>query len=119
MRKQQVIRGKWELELNERLNQIFDQMQVAKANNEEYQAYKESLKTYRDLKNTLDTAYDEGKKRGKQERWEKSLKKGREEERAIQREKNKANAKKMKEKGVSNTDISQFSGLSEDDINDL
>ena len=58
--------------------------------------YEESLKTYRDLKNTIDTAFDDGKK-------ESILK-------VI------INAKQL---GLSKNDISKLTGLTEDEINKL
>jgi predicted transposase/invertase (TIGR01784 family) len=38
--------------------------EIAKFSKEEVQSYEDSLKTYRDLKNSLDTAREEGKIRG-------------------------------------------------------
>lgn len=55
--------------------------------------YEISLKTYRDLKGVIDTAFDEGKTEGKLEV-----------------------AKKMKLKGLSPKDIAELTGLSEDEI---
>jgi predicted transposase/invertase (TIGR01784 family) len=40
--------------------QLFEQAQIAKLKDVEYRDYEESLKNYRDLKNSLDTAYGEG-----------------------------------------------------------
>ena len=41
--------------------------EIAKYSTVEATAYEESLKVYRDLKNVVDTAYDEGKAEGKAE----------------------------------------------------
>ena len=40
---------------------LFEQAEIAHYDKNEYQQYEESLKYYRDLKNTIDTAHDEGK----------------------------------------------------------
>lgn len=44
---------------------LFETAEIAKFNQEEYQNYEDSLKYYRDLKNSLDTAREEGKEEGK------------------------------------------------------
>ncbi len=44
---------------------LFETAEIAKFNKEEYQNYEDSLKYYRDLKNSLDTAKEEGKIEGK------------------------------------------------------
>ena len=54
--------------LQERIFQrLFEAAEIAKFSAEEKQQYEESLKTYRDLKNVIDTAFDEGKTEGKEE----------------------------------------------------
>ena len=58
--------------------------------------HENSLKTYRDLKGGIDTAFDEGKTEGKLEV-----------------------AKKMKSKGLSPKDIAELTGLSENEIEKL
>lgn len=45
--------------------QLFKIAEIAKFTREEYQNYENSLKYYRDLKNSLDTAEEEGYKKGK------------------------------------------------------
>ncbi len=47
--------------------QLFETAEISKFSREEYQDYEDSLKYYRDLKNSLDTAKDEGKIEGKVE----------------------------------------------------
>jgi len=42
-------------------SQLFEQAEIAQFDDKEYEAYEESLKEYRDLKNSLDTAFDDGK----------------------------------------------------------
>ena len=46
---------------------LFEVAEVAKFTREELQSYEDSLKYYRDLKNSLDTAFEEGKVEGKVE----------------------------------------------------
>jgi len=41
-------------------SQLFEQAEIAQFDDKEYEAYEESLKEYRDLKNSLDTAFDDG-----------------------------------------------------------
>ncbi len=48
--------------------QLFEVAEIAKFNHEEHMAYENSLKYYRDLKNSLDTAKEEGKEEGREER---------------------------------------------------
>jgi predicted transposase/invertase (TIGR01784 family) len=70
---------------------IFDKAQIAKFNPAERQAYEDSLKYYRDLKNVIDTARGEAKEEGilkgielgKQEGIELGKQEGREEEKLI------------------------------------
>ena len=45
-------------------NKLFKQAEIACYSENEYQEYEKSLKTYRDLKNTLDTAFDDGFEEG-------------------------------------------------------
>ena len=75
-------------------NKLFEEAEIANYSDEEYAEYEESLKSYRDLKNSIDTAFDEGKMEGKIE-----------------------TALKMKQKGYLIQDISEMTGLSIDDIN--
>jgi len=46
---------------------LFEQAEIAQFSEQEYQEYENSLKYYRDLKNSIDTAFDEGKIEGKME----------------------------------------------------
>lgn len=70
----------------------FEKAEIANYTPEEGSEYEHSLKTYRDSKGVIDTAFDEGKI-----------------EVAI----------KMKQKGLSSKDISDITGLSEGDIEKL
>ncbi|WP_089724259.1 Rpn family recombination-promoting nuclease/putative transposase [Candidatus Thiosymbion oneisti] len=46
-------------------NKLFEQAEIANFNDEEYSEYEESLKAYRDLKNSIDTAREEGREEEK------------------------------------------------------
>lgn len=71
---------------------MFEAAEITKFSPTEQEAYKESLKYYRDLKNVVDTSRVEGIKEV---------------------------AKKMKEKGMTNADISEITGLTEAEIQAL
>ena len=91
---------------------LFKAAEIAKFTKEEYDAYEESLKVYRDWKNTIDTAkkisWEEGHEKGKEEGKEE----GREEKAAEM-------ARSLKAEGVPVNIIAKCSGLSEDQINTL
>ena len=98
--------------LNERpaalRDKIFDRLfqvaEIAKFTPVELKEYEDSLKTYRDLKNSLDTAEEKGRNEGREE--------GRAEEKMDI-------ARKMKSKGFTASDISEMTGLSEEEIEAL
>ena len=46
---------------------LFEAAEIAKFSYEEKEQYEDSLKSYRDLKNVIDTAFDEGKEEGREE----------------------------------------------------
>ena len=81
---------------------------MAKFTKQELKEYEDSLKAYRDIKNSLDTAKEEGREEGLAE----GMAKG---------ERNKALeiAKAMKSKGFSADDIAQITGLAAKDIENL
>lgn len=63
--------------LQERIFQrLFEAAEIAKFSPEEKEQYEESLKSYRDLKNVIDTAFDEGEYKGKIEIVTNMIKKG-------------------------------------------
>jgi len=72
--------------------QAFEKAELAKFNQTELDSYENSLKSYRDLKGVIDTAFDEGKLEV---------------------------AKKMKLRGLSPKDIAELTGLSEPEIEKL
>ncbi len=75
----------------------FEKAEIAKYTEAERQDYEQSLKIYRDLKGVIDTAFDEGKMEGRLEGIFEI-------------------ARKMKLKGLSISDISDLTGLSESEI---
>ena len=60
----------------------FEEAEIAKFNAEDRREYEDSLKAYRDIKNSIDTALEQGREEGRAEGLEKGLKKGRAEGRA-------------------------------------
>jgi len=75
---------------------FFEQAKIAQFSEQEYQEYENSLKYYRDLKNSMDTAFDDGKNEG-----------------IVQI------ATKMITRGDSDADISELTDLSVDEIKKL
>jgi predicted transposase/invertase (TIGR01784 family) len=47
--------------------QLFTTAEIARFTPDQVRSYEKSLKYYRDMKNSLDTAFDEGKEEGKEE----------------------------------------------------
>jgi predicted transposase/invertase (TIGR01784 family) len=56
--------------------QLFERAEIAKFSREEAKEYEDSLKTYRDIKNSIDTARDEGIEIGIEKGIEKGMEKG-------------------------------------------
>lgn len=95
--------------LQERIfTRLFEQAEIAKYTPEEREDYEESLKTYRDLKNVLDTAELKGLKKGIQQGREEGIATGKAEV-----------AKIMLAKGIDIKTISELTGLSAGDIRKL
>ena len=89
---------------DEVFTQAFEKAELANLGQAELDSYENSLKIYRDLKNVIDTAYDEGKSEGKLEgKLEGKIE----------------TAKTLKESGVPADIISKATGLSESDIDKL
>ncbi|SEH07306.1 Rpn family recombination-promoting nuclease/putative transposase [Candidatus Venteria ishoeyi] len=89
------------VKLQERIfAKLFEQAALGNYTEAEYAAYEESLKIYRDLKNSIDTAFDDGKAEGEIETL-----------RLI--------AKKMKQKGDPVSTIIELTGLSQSQIDKL
>jgi predicted transposase/invertase (TIGR01784 family) len=81
---------------DEVFSKAFEKAEIAKYGANELDHYENSLKTYRDLKGVIDTAFDEGKLEGKLE-----------------------TAKSLKKLGVSNELIVEATGLSKEEIEKL
>lgn len=103
---------------------LFEAAEIAKFTKEQYEAYEESLKVYRDWQNTIVTAEQKGMAKG----LEKGLVEGRAQGVAEGRaqgiaegrmEQNIANARSMKLAGLDYEIISQVTGLSKDEIDKL
>ena len=77
-------------------DKLFETAEIAKFTPDQVRSYEDSLKNYRDLKNSLDTAREEGKIEGKIEIAKNALK-----------------------KGLSRKDICELTGLSEAEIDEL
>jgi predicted transposase/invertase (TIGR01784 family) len=82
----------------------FEAAEIAKFTPKEREAYEESLKYYRDIKNVVDTSREEGLKEG----MEKGMEKGIEQV-----------AKKMKQEGFTKEAIQKLTGLTAEEIDDL
>ena len=55
---------------------LFSEAEIAQYSDEEYADYEVSLKHYRDLKNSLDTAFGDGRAEGFQEGMERGIERG-------------------------------------------
>ena len=80
--------------------QLFEQAELAQLDEREYEAYQDGLKVYRDLSNTLNTAFTDGVKQGIEQR-------------------NIEMARRMLAGGYEPGEISQLTGLSLDAIGQL
>ena len=93
-------------------DRLFTQAEIAKFTPRELREYEDSRKAYRDLKNCLDTAIQEGLEKGRAEGLEKGRTEG-------ERSKSIEIAKKMKAMRLDDATIMQATGLSASDIADL
>ena len=93
-------------------DRLFTQAEIAKFSPRELREYEDSRKAYRDLKNCLDTAIQEGLEKGRAEGLEKGRTEG-------ERSKSIEIAKKMKAMRLDDATIMQATGLSASDIADL
>ncbi len=87
---------------------FFEEAEIANYTHKEVKAYEHSLKYYRDLKNTIDTAREEGREEG----IEKGIEKGKKEEKL-------EIAKKLKKNGASIELIAATTGLPKNEIEKL
>ena len=89
-------------------DRLFKEAEIAKFTPEELREYEDSLKAYRDIKNSIDSALREGRAEGHAE----GLAEGHVEEK-------KDIARKMKSRGFTAADISEMTGLAEEEIRTL
>ena len=99
---------------------LFDAAAIARFSPTELREYEDSLKAYRDIKNSLDTAKEEGRAEGREE----GRAEGREEGCAEGREEGCAEgiamvAKMMYAKGMDVDVIASMTGLSTDEVENL
>ena len=85
-------------------DRLFKEAEIATFTPEELREYEDSLKAYRDIKNSIDSARREGRAEGLAE-WHV--------------EEKKVIARKMKSRGFSAADISEMTGLTEEEIRTL
>ena len=85
-----------------------EEAEIATFTPEELREYEDSLKAYRDIKNSIDTARREGRVEGREE----GRVEGRVEEKI-------AIARNLKSMGMSISDISKATGLQEEEIKEL
>ena len=114
--------------MGDMLSKVFKIAELAKMNPVEQEAYVRSLKYLRDLHNVIDTAFEDGEQsgleKGKQIGLEKGKQIGLEKGEQIGLEKGahkkaRETARKMKNRGFADEDISELTGLSLDDIKGL
>ncbi len=116
-------------ELRERVfEKLFEIAEIAKFSEEEREAYEESLKNYRDIKNVVDTAREEGLETGRLEGRIEGRLEGRIEGRLEGRiegrlegrlEEKLVIARRMRAQGLTDSDIQQFTGLSGEELEGL
>ena len=103
---------------------LFDAAAIARFSPNELREYEDSLKAYRDIKNSLDTAKEEGRAEGREEGRKEGRAEGREEGRAEGREEGRAEgiamvAKMMYAKGIDVDVIASMTGMAIDKIKAL
>ena len=103
--------------LKERIfTKLFEEAEIAKFSQQELREYEDSLKAYRDIKNSIDTAKEEGRKEGREEGREEGRKEGREE--GVAKEKL-ATAKRLLGMGLTQEQVAKGTDLSIEDIERL
>ena len=107
--------------LQERIfSRLFEAAEIAKFTPNERDAYEESLKYYRDIKNVVDTSREEGREEGIAEGEKKGMKKGIIEGKKEGILEGKIEvARLMKAQGLSNSHISDLTGLSEQEVENI
>jgi predicted transposase/invertase (TIGR01784 family) len=99
---------------------LFEVAEVAKLSPEQAQSYRDSLKYYQDIKNSIDTATEKGREEGIKEGIQQGIQQG--VQQGIQQgieSRNIAIAKNMLKKGSDTDFIQEVTGLSKEDIKKL
>ena len=109
---------------NEVFNRLFSQAEIARFDKTELKAYEDSLKAYRDIKNSLDTAKEEGRAEGRAEGLAEGRAEGLAEGRAEGHaegasEKALAVARELLAMNMSIDNIKKVTGLTDDEIHNL
>ncbi|MDD7080899.1 MAG: PD-(D/E)XK nuclease family transposase, partial [Prevotella sp.] len=109
---------------NEVFNRLFSQAEIARFDKKELKAYEDSLKAYRDIKNSLDTAKEEGRAEGRAEGLAEGRAEGLAEGRAEGHaegasEKALAIARELLAMNMSIDNIKKVTGLTDDEIHNL
>lgn len=103
---------------------LFSTAEIAKFSTSELRDYTQSINAYRDIKNGMDTAKEEGRKEGREEGRKEGREEGRKEgikigeEQGI-RKTNIAHARSMKAAGLDMDTIISITGLKEDEVKQL
>lgn len=107
--------------LQERVfNRLFEAASIARFTPKQLREYEDSVKAYRDIVNAVNTARIEGREEGREEGWEKGREDGLEEGIAKgERKKQIEIARQMRTDGIPMDAILKYTGLSEQDINEL
>ena len=105
-------------------DRLFEEAEIAKFTPQELREYEASKKAYRDIKNSIDTAKQEGKQEGLAEGMELGLKKGMKKgmEKGMEKGKNEKAleiARSMMADGVDINLIMKYSGLTQEQIDKL
>ena len=105
-------------------SKLFEEAEIAKFTPTELKEYEDSLKAYRDVKNSIDTALEKGREEGREEGRAEGREEGREEGRAEGREEGKnlkaiQIAKKLLESGMDVDTVMKMTDLSKNEIEKL
>jgi predicted transposase/invertase (TIGR01784 family) len=99
---------------------LFEVAEIARFTPEEVRTYEDSVKAYRDLKNSMDTAREEGEKIGEAKGLIKGLVKGKKEGKKEGRKEEKIEvAKKLKKRGYDILEIVEITGLTREEIEEI
>jgi len=109
---------------NKDFSKLFEEAEIAKFSRTELKEYEDSLKAYRDVKNSIDTALERGREEGRAEGREEGLAEGREEGRAEGRaegieQRSVEIARKMLAAGMAVDVVVEMTGLPEETVRQL